>query len=131
MSAAAPAAGRPRSSQPPPGSSAISASTLTRNRTNALPTGTEYAYACDGCGASFTIESPWGHIHAAIAGSLATAIAVAFLVLGEGPGWRFGGGGVLGFLALFIFAQNALRLWRRARNPVLAPTPDAPDLKAR
>jgi len=95
------------------------AKTVTRNRTNGLPTGTEYGYVCGGCGARFTVESPWGHAFSAMAGAVVTAIAVAFAVWGEGRGWRFGGAAVFGLAALFVGTQSALRLWRRVRNPVV------------
>lgn len=83
---------------------------ITRNTSRGLPTGTEYEYACAGCGQEFSLEST---------GSLAFNVfgALFCFLLGFGC---MPLGIVLWLMSLGLLAMSGWRLMAGVRNPLLA-----------
>ncbi len=79
--------------------------------------GTVYSYACPSCGKSFETESFVQHLFALFSSVVIGAIAVAFLVFAESPGWRFGAPVIPGLLAGFMAVHSGNRLMNRFRHP--------------
>jgi hypothetical protein len=92
---------------------------ITRHVHNGVPMGTDVVFTCKGCGATFTIESPWGQLVSVASASLVGGLAAAFFFVAESPGWRFGGAGVCALVAVLMLAQAVKRVLARIRNPPL------------
>lgn len=90
------------------------------NRTNGIPTGTEYHYRCTVCGNAFTIESPWEAVFST-GGSL-LLLGIFALVAATGDvstgGWVCSAG--LGLMGAGGLGMTLWRLLARYRFPVIA-----------
>lgn len=91
----------------------------TRHTHNGVPTGTDHEYQCGQCGLTFTTENFLGHAFSTFGGLMLVGVSAAFLVSGQSPGWRWGGGLVTAVLALFLLGQSAVRLFHRFKHRVL------------
>jgi DNA-directed RNA polymerase subunit RPC12/RpoP len=92
---------------------------VTRHTSRGIPTGTEYEYACGPCKKEFTIESAWGHTFSLMGGALVVSLGLAFLLTAQSPGWKYGGGGAMTLLAVFLIGQTGVRVSNRFRYPVV------------
>lgn len=90
---------------------------VTQNRVNGIPAGVEVQYLCQGCNADFTIESFMGQMMNAVSGLFIAGIGVAFLLLADHAGWRYGGSAVSFLAALFALGLVLSRFIARIRNP--------------
>jgi DNA-directed RNA polymerase subunit RPC12/RpoP len=90
---------------------------ITRSRHNGVPTGIEYEYQCQQCGAEFITESLWAHVFAFFVTSLVLGGGVLVLVLVEGALPRYGWGIGLSSVGALLLAQQVNRLHNRSKNP--------------
>jgi DNA-directed RNA polymerase subunit RPC12/RpoP len=95
---------------------------ITRHKTNGIPTGTDVEYCCGQCKKEFSIESPWGHfvslLFIATLVLVGAAVGVSFI---ESWGMiaSFAAGGAIVLIALYILAKWGIRLANRVRHPIL------------
>lgn len=92
---------------------------ITRNTHKGIPTGTEYEYACTGCGLQFTTENFLGHAFSTFGGLLLAAIGASFFFGSKDAAWRYGGSGLMALLAVFLLGQSGVRLMNRLKHKEL------------
>lgn len=92
---------------------------VTRETHNGIPTGTEYKYRCGGCNREFIVQSVWGIVFGTFMTLLVVAAAWGFFTLAETPGWRWGGAGVCGAIALLLFGHISSQIRTRAKHPIV------------
>ena len=91
----------------------------TRNRTNGIPTGTEYEYSCTGCKRSFTLESVGGTAFAFFGGLVLGGVGLLFVWTKSNDGGALACGGFFFFFWLAAWLMSGWRVARRLRNPCL------------
>ncbi|MCO4747189.1 MAG: hypothetical protein KC912_20495 [Proteobacteria bacterium] len=97
---------------------AVRCAEVTANRTNGLPTGTEYRYLCASCEREFVVESPLGQVLTVLASSLVLGIGGAILSGGGGAG-EMGCAGAMLAIGVGGWGMALTRAAARFRFPVL------------
>ncbi len=83
---------------------------VTAKRSSGIPTGTDHAFECSGCGTRFTTTSVWGHVMLWLGAAVAVVVGVGC----------FPAGILLWLLGLGAGALSAWRLVSAVRNPLIA-----------
>ncbi len=89
-------------------------------RTNGVYTGTEFRYGCEGCGRTFTVDSPLSSALSLGGALFFGPLSIFLLVSAIGKGWTdYLPGAFLGVLGFGIGAMAIGRLWARFRYPLI------------
>ena len=98
----------------------VACHSVTDNRTNGVPTGTEWEYACASCERSFVIESAWGQVFTVFASSVVLALGAGLLSTASGQGagaWACAG--VVALMGVGGWMLALARFVARFRYPVM------------
>lgn len=93
---------------------------VTEHRTNLVPTGTEYTYACQSCGREFVVESPWGVVFTVVASTVAVCVGLFLLSVGHVDWSNLACAGLVALLGFCGWLLAAFRLVARFRFPILS-----------
>jgi hypothetical protein len=88
---------------------------VTRNRHNGIPTGTDYVHTCRQCGKAIKTESAGGHVMMLSCAAVVGLIAYACRPSAGGSSWWTI---VLGAAAAGVFLASALSIARAIQNPL-------------